>query len=67
MKGDIRVLTAQVMYSGRALAIMPLGLLCILWFLNRSYVMEFFNPANILCGGVALGIAGVLIAVDISS
>ena len=63
IKGDIRALTAQAMYSGRALAIMPLGLLCILWFLNRSYVMEFFNPANILCGGVALGIAGVLIAV----
>jgi tight adherence protein B len=61
IKGDIRSLTAQAMYSGRALALMPIGLLCILWFLNRSYVMEFFNKSNLLCGGIALGAAGVLI------
>jgi tight adherence protein B len=63
IKGDIRALTAQAMYSGRALALMPLGLLCILWFLNRSYVMEFFNKGTVLCGGIALGAAGVLITV----
>lgn len=63
IKGDIRALTAQAIYSGRALALMPIGLLCILWFLNRSYVMEFFNKDNILCGGIALGSAGVLITV----
>jgi len=61
IKGDIRALTAQAMYSGRALALMPLILLCILWFLNRSYVMEFFNKETILCGGIALGAAGLLI------
>jgi tight adherence protein B len=63
IKGDIRALTAQAMYSGRALAIMPVGLLCILWFLNRSYVMEFFNKDTLLCGGIALGTAAVLIVV----
>ncbi len=63
IKGDIRSLTAQAMYSGRALALMPIGLLCILWFLNRSYVMEFFNKSTILCGGIALGAAGVLITI----
>jgi tight adherence protein B len=63
IKGDIRSLTAQAMYSGRALALMPVGLLCILWFLNRSYVMEFFNKDTLLCGGIALGAAGVLITV----
>lgn len=63
IKGDIRSLTAQAMYSGRALALMPIGLLCILWFLNRSYVMEFFNKDTILCGGGALGIAGLLITI----
>jgi len=63
IKGDIRALTAQAMYSGRALAIMPVGLLCILWFLNRSYVMEFFNQATLVCGIGALGAAVVLIAV----
>ncbi len=63
IKGEIRALTAQATYSGKALALMPIGLLCILWFLNRSYVMEFFNKETILCGGIALGGAGVLIAV----
>ncbi|MGZ6346071.1 MAG: type II secretion system F family protein [Anaerolineales bacterium] len=63
IKGDIRALTSQATYSGRALALMPIGLLCILWFLNRSYVMEFFNKDTILCGGGALGAAAVLITV----
>ncbi len=63
IKGDIRALTSQATYSGRALALMPIGLLCILWFLNRSYVMEFFNKDNILCGGGALGGAAMLITI----
>ncbi len=63
IKGDIKSLTAQATYSGRALAIMPVGLLCILWFLNRSYVMEFFSEANLMCGVIALGSAAVLIVV----
>jgi tight adherence protein B len=61
IKGDIRSLTSMQVFSGRALALMPLGLLCILWFLNRSYVMEFFNKETLLCGGIALGGALVLI------
>ncbi len=61
IKGDIRALTSQAMYSGRALALMPIGLMCILWFLNRSYIMQFFSKDNILCGSIALGIAGILI------
>ena len=63
IKGEIRALTAQAMYSGRALALLPIGLLCILWFLNRAYVMEFFNKKNILCGGGALGAAFLLIII----
>jgi tight adherence protein B len=61
IKGEIRALTAQATYSGRALALMPIGLLCVLWFLNRAYVMEFFKKDNVLCGSIALGIAGVMI------
>jgi tight adherence protein B len=61
IKGEIRALTAQAVYSGRALALMPVILLCVLWFINRSYVMEFFNKPNALCGGIALGLAGILI------
>jgi tight adherence protein B len=60
IKGEIRALTAQAIYSGRALAIMPLGLLCILYFLNRTYVMEFFK--NGFCGYIPLAVSGILIA-----
>ena len=60
IKGEIRALTAQAIYSGRALAVMPIGLLCILYFLNRSYVMEFFK--NGFCGWLPLVAAGILIA-----
>jgi len=63
IKGDISALTAQAMYSGRALAIMPVGLLCILWFLNRSYVMEFFNKSTLMIGIGALSCASMLIGV----
>jgi len=63
IKGEIRVMTSQAMYSGRILALMPVGLMLILWFLNRSYVMEFFNKDNLMCGTIALGIAIGLIGI----
>ncbi len=63
IKGEIRVLTSQSMYSGRILALLPVGLLLILWFINRSYMMTFFIPENILCGGIALGTAAIMIIV----
>ena len=59
IKGEIRALTAQAVYSGRALAIMPVGLICVLYFLNRTYVMEFFR--NGFCGWIPLVVAGILI------
>lgn len=64
IKGEIRVLTTQVMYSGRFLAMMPLFVMGILYLLNRSYMMEFFNPANnanLPCGYIALVCAAILI------
>jgi tight adherence protein B len=63
IKGEIRVMTSQAMYSGRILALMPVALMLILWFLNRSYIMEFFTPQNLVCGIIALGIAGTLIGI----
>lgn len=61
IKGEIRALTSQATYSGRALALLPIGLMCVLWFLNRDYVMTFFSDGNALCGGIALGSAALLI------
>jgi len=63
IKGEIRVLTSQVMYSGRILALMPVGLLMVLWFLNRDYMMTFIVPENRLCGLIALGTAGLMIGI----
>jgi tight adherence protein B len=62
IKGEIRVLTAQVMYSGRFLSLLPVILIGILYVMNRSYMMEFFLPENFPCGYIALALAGGLIA-----
>jgi len=62
IKGEIRVLTSQVVYSGRFLAMMPLLISGALWLLNRPYMMEFFNPETRIVGLIALGIGGLMIA-----
>lgn len=61
IKGEIRVLTAQVMYSGRFLSLMPIIVILILYLLNREYMMEFFKPENVPCGYIALSFAAILI------
>lgn len=61
IKGEIRVLTAQVMYSGRFLSLLPVIVLLILYVMNREYMMTFFLPENRLCGSIALGVGGLMI------
>ena len=61
IKGEIRVLTTQVMYSGRFLSLLPIIVVLILYVLNRDYMMEFFLPANFPCGYIALGVCLILI------
>jgi tight adherence protein B len=61
IKGEIRVMTAQVMYSGRLLAMIPFAIVIIIWFINQSYMMEFVN--NPACGGMAAGLGLVMIAI----
>jgi tight adherence protein B len=63
VKGEIRVLTSQVMMSGRLLAIMPIAVIVIMYFINRSYMMRFFNPATRMYGIPALIIGGFLIII----
>jgi len=59
--GEIKVLTSQVMYSGRFLALLPLILMGLLWFANREYLMSFFAPGDLVCGLIMLGIAAVMV------
>jgi tight adherence protein B len=59
IQGEIRVLTSQVMYSGRFLAIMPIIISLALWLLNRPYMMLFFDPETRLVG-IPMLIVGAL-------
>jgi tight adherence protein B len=61
IKGEIRVLTSQVMYSGRFLAMMPLFIFGALWVLNRPYMMMFFEPDTRVVGIIMLSIGGLMI------
>lgn len=62
IKGEIRVLTSQVMYSGRFLSLLPVIVIGVLYLLNRAYMMEFFKAENVPCGYISLGLGALLIA-----
>jgi len=61
IKGEIRVLTTQVMYSGRFLSMMPIFVILILYVLNRDYLMTYLDPKSGVCGYIALGVSAILI------
>lgn len=61
IKGEIKVLTAQVLYSGRFLSMLPVIVVGILYLMNRDYMMEFFKKENFPCGIIALVVSGSLI------
>jgi len=63
IKGEIRVLTAQVMYSGRFLALLPFILSGIIWFGNREYMMSVFQPGTMMCGFAIFGSAVILVGI----
>jgi len=50
IKGEIRVLTSQVVYSSRFLSSMPILIAVALWFMNRPYMMLFFDPSSRMIG-----------------
>jgi tight adherence protein B len=61
IKGEIRVMTSQVVMSGRILSGVPFFVFVILWFINQEYMGEFFK--NIVCGGTALGVGLIMIGI----
>src|SRR5258706_3724070 len=63
IKGEIRVLTAQVVMSGRILSGVPFAVFILLWFINQQYMGQVFLPGNLLCGGGALAAGVVMIAI----
>lgn len=62
IKGEIRALTAQVVYSGRFLSLMPVILSLILWGLNRNYMNQFFEEPK-ACGIGMLVVSGIMVAI----
>ena len=66
IRGEIRVLTSQVMTSGKFLAAMPVILAFGLYFLNRPYMMNFFDPITRWLGIPALILGAVMIFIGYS-
>lgn len=60
IKGDIRVITSQVRASGTILALIPIFLTIVLWFLNPKYLMSFMD-AGPICAVIAAVVVVVLI------
>lgn len=61
IKGEIRVLTSQVVYSSRFLSSMPVLIAVALYFMNRPYMMMFFAPESRMIGIPALVFGGLMI------
>jgi tight adherence protein B len=67
IKGEIRVMTANVRASGGILSLIPVGLALALWFLSPEYIGEFFAENGIipqpLCGLIAVAVVvGLILA-----
>jgi tight adherence protein B len=67
IKGEIRVMTAQVRTSGAVLSLIPVFLSVALWFVSPEYIGSFFDENNILpqplCGIIAVvTIIGMIVA-----
>jgi len=61
IKGEIRVMTSQVVMSGRILSAVPFVVFVLLWFINQEYMGEFFK--DLYCGGTSLVVGMVMIAI----
>jgi tight adherence protein B len=54
IKGEIRVMTAQVRTSGIVLSMIPVFLTAALWFISPEYIGSFFDRGPV-CGWLAVG------------
>jgi len=62
IKGEIRVMTAQVRSSGLVLSLIPVFLTLALWFISPEYISSFFDRGP-FCGWLAVGtIIGMILA-----
>ncbi|MCK6539935.1 MAG: type II secretion system F family protein [Anaerolineales bacterium] len=67
IKGEIRVMTANVRASGGILSMIPIGLALALWFISPEYIGQFFAENGIVpqpaCGIIAISvIVGLIVS-----
>lgn len=60
IKGEVRVLTAQVRASGSVLSLIPFGLTLILWFLNPDYLLSVTQGGPICTGLIICVVLGLI-------
>ncbi len=60
IKGEVRVLTAQVRTSGSVLSLIPFFLVLILWFLNPEYIMAVTKGGPIVTAGIICVVLGLI-------
>ncbi|HNB51078.1 MAG TPA: type II secretion system F family protein [Anaerolineales bacterium] len=61
IKREIEVLVSQVLYSGRVLALLPIGLACFLWTINPDYMNNIVEHWQcgiplFVCGAIMIGL-----------
>lgn len=61
IKGEIRVMTANVRTSGAVLSLIPVFLTLALWFVSPEYIGSFFSRGPV-CGWTAVGVIVGMIA-----
>ena len=61
IKGEIRVMTAQVRTSGTVLSLIPVFLTIALWFISPEYIGSFFDRGPV-CGWAAVATVVIMIA-----
>lgn len=60
IKGEVRVLTAQVRTSGSVLSLIPFFLVLILWFLNPEYILAVTEGGPIITAAIICVVLGLI-------
>ena len=60
IKGEVRVLTAQVRASGTLLSMVPFGLALVLWFINPEYLMSITDGGPICTAVIICVVIGLV-------
>jgi len=60
IKGEVRVLTAQVRSSGTVLSMIPFFLVLVLWFLNQEYLMSITSRGPVIASAIVCVVLGLI-------